>query len=104
VRPFVWIILGIGAIVAFFAWANRQTRRNRLRTTKKDFVKNLEGFLDGTTSVDDWELFLAHPMGDPELEALRQRWEGFIWEAGAGRDELRDELIRIRRLSGREDR
>src|SRR5262245_59113526 len=98
-RILTWLALVVGAIIAFFAWANWQTRRNRLRTTKEQFEKALVEFLAGDLEIDDWELFLAHPMGRPELEALRLRLRGFTWEAGEGRDEVRDGLAKLRSLA-----
>jgi hypothetical protein len=100
VKLLLCFTLGIGAIILFFAWANWATRRRHLRITNEQFVKALEGFMAGTLEVDDWELFLAHPMGDPELEALRLRLQGFTWEAGEGRDEMRAGLTRLRGLAG----
>jgi hypothetical protein len=95
----MWIAMGIGAILLFFARANRSTRRRHLRTTREQFAKALEEFLAGKIEVDDWDLFLAHPMGDPELETLRLRLQGFTWEEGEGRDELRASLTRLRSLA-----
>jgi hypothetical protein len=95
-RWLLWLAVGLGAIVLFFAWANWYTRRRHLRTTKQQFVNAIEQFFAGTLEVDDWELFLAHPMGDSGLEALRSRLQGFTWEKGEGRDEMRAALSTLR--------
>ena len=93
----VAILAAAVAVAAFFAWANWSTRRNRWRTSKATFESKAAAFLAGTLTIDEWEIFLAHPMGDPQLERLRQEWDrGFVWEAGQGRDEVRAGLEELR--------
>ena len=93
----VAILAAIVLLVAFFAWANWATRRKSWRTSRGTFEQKATAFLEGTLTIDEWEIFLAHPMGDPQLERLRQQWDrSFVWEAGQGRDEIRAGLQDLR--------
>jgi len=93
----VAILVGIVVLLALFACAEWASRRNRWRMSQATFRQKAMAFLEGTVTVDEWENFLAHPMGDPQLERLRQQWAGsFVWEAGQGRDEVRAGLEELR--------
>jgi hypothetical protein len=93
----VAILATMVVVGAFFAWASWATRRNRWRTSRGTFQQKAIAFLEGTLTIDEWEAFLAHPMGDPQLERLRQQWDrSFVWEAGQGRDEVRAGLEELR--------
>lgn len=66
------IILSVVAVVVFFAWANHRTKREHATFTRGDVVAAIENVLsDGYH--DEWDLFLAWPIGDPYLESVRQR-------------------------------
>jgi len=91
------ILAAIAGVVAFFAWANWATRRNRWQTSRTTFEQKARALLEGTLTIDEWEIFLAHPMGDPQLERLRQQWDrSFVWEEGQGREEVRAGLEELR--------
>ena len=69
----LWAV-GIAAaagIVAFFAWANRQTAKAHARFTAKDVEIALGELLDPEAPTHDtWDLFLAWPINDPYLESI----------------------------------
>jgi uncharacterized membrane protein len=66
------IALLVIAVICFFVWANRQTKRQHAAFTKSDVIAAIENVLsDGYH--DEWDLFLAWPIGDSYLESVRQR-------------------------------
>ena len=73
-----WIVLvivgAVAAVVAFFVVANRMTRREHAAFKAKDVVSALKCVLDEGESLwhDEFDLFLAHPIDDPSLEAIRK--------------------------------
>jgi hypothetical protein len=70
-----WVLivaLFVIAVVGFFAWANHRTKKEHAAFTKTDVITAIEDVLsDGYH--DEWDLFLAWPIGDPYLEAVRRR-------------------------------
>jgi len=70
-----WILivrLLVITIVGFFAWTNDRTKKQHAVFTKSDVVAAIENVLsDGYH--DEWDLFLAWPIGDSYLESVRQR-------------------------------
>ena len=71
----VWaaVIAAAAGIVAFFAWANRQTAKAHARFTANDVEFALAELLDPEAPTHDtWDLFLAWPIDDPHLESIRQ--------------------------------
>jgi hypothetical protein len=67
------VIAAAAGIVAFFAWANRSTAKAHARFTPKDVEIALAELLDPQAhDHDTWDLFLAWPIDDPHLEAIRQ--------------------------------
>ena len=72
------LLLGLGVAVvgmaAFFAWANRGTRRNHAGFTPHDVQFAIENRLGrNDPHLDEWDLFLGWPIDDPGLESIRQR-------------------------------
>jgi hypothetical protein len=66
------VIAAAAGIVAFFAWANRQTAKAHARFTAKDVESALANLLDPQAhDPDTWDLFLAWPIDAPHLEAIR---------------------------------
>jgi len=60
-------------LVAFFAWADRQTAKAHARFTARDVEIALRELLDPEAPTHDtWDLFLAWPINDPYLESIRQ--------------------------------
>jgi hypothetical protein len=69
-----WIVtaaLIAALIVIVFWWGNSQTRKQHAAFTKNDVVKAIENVLTNDYH-DEWDLFLAWPIRDPYLEAVRQ--------------------------------
>jgi hypothetical protein len=67
------VIAVIAGIAAFFAWANRQTAKTHARFTADDVEIALAELLNPHAPTHDtWDLFLAWPIDDPHLEAVRQ--------------------------------
>ena len=66
----VWLV--IIAIVVFFDWANHRTKIQHAAFTKSDVIAAIENVVSGDDH-DEWDLFLAWPIGDPYLESVRQR-------------------------------
>ena len=56
-------------LVPFLFWLARRAAH----PTRADVADSLEGFLDGTGRRHDWDAFIAQPLGDPSLEAIRTR-------------------------------
>ena len=70
-----WVLivaLVIIAIVVFFVWANHRTKIQHAAFTKSDVIAAIENVVSGDYH-DEWDLFLAWPIGDPYLESVRQR-------------------------------
>jgi hypothetical protein len=67
------VVAVVVGIVAFFAWANRQTAKAHARFTADDVEIALAELLDPQAPTHDtWDLFLTWPIDDPHLEAIRQ--------------------------------
>lgn len=65
-------LAGAAVIVAFFAWANRQTAKAHARFTGKEVEIALNELLDPAAPTHDtFDLFLAWPIDDPYLESIR---------------------------------
>jgi hypothetical protein len=66
------VIALAAGIVAFFAWANRQTAKAHARFTAEDVETALTELLDPQAhDHDTWDLFLAWPINDSYLESIR---------------------------------
>jgi hypothetical protein len=66
------IVLLVIAVFCFFAWANYQTKRQHAAFTNSDVIASIENVLSDDYH-DEWDLFLAWPIGDSYLESVRQR-------------------------------
>ena len=80
--PMYWIPVAsllVLAVLSFFAWSNHQAKRQHAGFTKDDVRAAIENVLSGD-SHDEWDLFLAWPIGDPYLESVRQRCIGISKE------------------------
>jgi hypothetical protein len=75
----MWLIglaaLVLTAAVAFFVWATGETKTRHAAFTVADVVAAIANVLDLDEAGchDEWDLFLAWPVGDPYLESIRQR-------------------------------
>ncbi len=70
-----WVLIVailVVAVFSFFGWANRQTKKQHAAFTKNDVVAAIENVLSGGYH-DEWDLFLAWPIGDSYLESVRRR-------------------------------
>jgi hypothetical protein len=73
VKSWIAALAAAAGLVAFFAWANRQTARAHARFTAKDVETALAELLDRQArDHDTWDLFLAWSINDPYLESIRQ--------------------------------
>jgi len=69
----IGVIAAAAGIVLFFAWANHQTAKDHARFTANDVETALAELLDPQAPTHDtWDLFLARPIDDRYLEAIRQ--------------------------------
>lgn len=67
----VAVIAAAAGIVAFFAWANRQTAKARARFTANDVEIALDELLNPEAPTHDtWDLFLAWPIDDQHLDRV----------------------------------
>jgi hypothetical protein len=89
VTLWVGVVAAAVGIVLFFAWANRRTAKAHARFTADDVEMALAELLDPQAPTHDtWDLFLAWPIDDPHLEAIRQECLN-IWREcppAAGKD------------------
>ena len=60
-------------VFSFFGWANRRTKKEHAAFTKRDVITAIENVLSSDHYHDEWDLFLAWPIGDSYLESVRQR-------------------------------
>lgn len=70
-----WILivaLLVIAVFCLFIWGNHQTKKRHAAFTKSNVIAAIENVLSGNRH-DEWDLFLAWPIGDTCLESLRQR-------------------------------
>jgi hypothetical protein len=88
---FVVAVIVVG-IVAFFALANRYTRRHPRRLSSLDVARTIDSFLNSSDKAYAWDDFLTFPIADPSLEAMRQRCCQIDWNTESGREKLREEL------------
>lgn len=71
--PWATVLAAAAGIVAFFAWASRQTARPHRRFTPEDVEVALAELLAPRAhDHDTWDMFLGWPIDDPHLEAIRQ--------------------------------
>jgi hypothetical protein len=71
----VWIlatILLVAMAFCFFWWAKYQTKKAHAAFTKADVISAIENVLSPDYH-DEWDSFLAWPIGDSCLESVRQR-------------------------------
>ena len=71
-----WVLIAtllVIAVFCFFAWANHQTKKEHAAFTKRDVMTAIENVLSSDDYHDEWDLFLAWPIGDSYLESVRQR-------------------------------
>jgi hypothetical protein len=66
------IVLLVIAVFCFFGWANHQTKRQHAAFTNSDVIAAIENVLSDDYH-DEWDLFLAWPIGDSYLESVRHR-------------------------------
>ena len=74
-----WVLivtLLVVAVFCFFVWANRQTNKEHAAFTRCDVIAAIENVLSSDDYHDEWDLFLAWPIGDSYLESVRQRCIG----------------------------
>lgn len=70
-----WVLIAtllVIAVFVFFWWANKDTKRQHAAFTKSDVIAAIENVL-ADDYHDEWDLFLAWPIGDAYLESVRQR-------------------------------
>lgn len=70
-----WVLivtLLVIAVFCLFAWGNQRTKTQHAAFTKSDIIAAIENVLLGSRH-DEWDLFLAWPIGDSYLESVRQR-------------------------------
>ena len=68
---FLTIALLVVTVVCLFTWGNHHTKKRHASFTKTDVIAAIENVLsDGYH--DEWDLFLAWPIGDSYLESVRQ--------------------------------
>jgi hypothetical protein len=60
------------AVVGFFVWANHRTKKKHAAFTNSDVVAAIENVLSDSYH-DEWDSFLAWPIGDSYLESVRKR-------------------------------
>jgi len=63
----------LAGAAAFFALANRATRRIHAAFGPKDVEAALKCVLDDAQYHDDFDLFLTWPIDDPYFESIRKR-------------------------------
>jgi hypothetical protein len=72
----------MAAIVAFFAWGNRQMQKTHARFQAKDVEDALAELVSPDAHYhDEWDLFLAWRIDDPYLESIRQQCLEIIRES-----------------------
>lgn len=62
----------VGAVFCLFAWFDYQTKKRHASFTRSAVIEAIENVLSGEYH-DEWDLFLAWPVGDSYLESVRQR-------------------------------
>jgi len=71
-----WVLI-VGLVVigvfCFLGWTNHQTKKEHVAFTKRDVVAAIQNVLSPDEYHDEWDLFLAWPIGDSYLESVRQR-------------------------------
>ena len=70
-----WVLivaLLVIAVFCLFAWGNHQTKKQHAAFTKSNVIAAIENVLSNGYH-DEWDLFLAWPIGDSYLESVRQR-------------------------------
>ena len=68
------LALLIAAVAAVFIIGNRTTALAHSRFTASEVEEALDEVVSPDSQYHDaWDLFLSWPIGDPELEAIRQR-------------------------------
>lgn len=67
--------LVLTAAVPFFVWATGETKKRHAAFTVADVVAAIANVLDldDAGCHDEWDLFLAWPIGDPYIESIRRR-------------------------------
>lgn len=70
---FLIVGLCVIAVVCFFGWANYRTKEEHAAFTRPDVIAAIENVLSSKDYHDEWDLFLAWPIGDSYLESVRQR-------------------------------
>ena len=72
-----WVLvvtLLVIAFLVFFGWANHRTKKEHVAFTRHDVIAAIENVLSShDDNHDEWDLFLAWPIGDSYLESVRQR-------------------------------
>jgi hypothetical protein len=65
----LFLLATLVPLVPFLFWLARRTAH----PTRADVADTLEAFLNGTGRQHDWDAFLALPLSDPQLDAVRTR-------------------------------
>ena len=70
-----WVVITLIVIAVpwLFAWGNHQSKKQHAAFTKSDVMAAIEDVLSDGYHHDEWEMFLAWPIGDSYLESVRQR-------------------------------
>ena len=99
---FIWITALIVGVVAFFTWANWATSKAHARFQSRDVEEALAEVLSPDAQThDEFDLFLAWPIDNPDLESIRQRCLRIIEETGdapSGQDLTDEGMKRIAAL------
>lgn len=92
-------------LLPFLLWLARR----RAQPSRADVADSLEAFLDGTGRPHDWSRFLSTRLGDPGLDAVRERCRHLPEEfpperpgeycSDAGRQVLRSLVLELRQGS-----
>lgn len=79
-----WVLLSlvpIAGIALLFFWGNMRTARVHGRFRPKDVEEALAELVSPDSEYfDAWDLFLAWPIDDPDLELIRQRCLAIVRE------------------------
>lgn len=79
-----WALLSIvviAGIALLFIWGNRRTARAHARFQTRDVEEALAELVSPNAEYfDAWDLFLAWPIDDPQLESIRQRCLAIVRE------------------------
>jgi hypothetical protein len=75
VGAMIWVaVVAVIAVGLFFLWANDSTAKDHAGFRPEDVESALANLVEAKPNeyLDDWELFLAWRIDDPQLERIRQ--------------------------------